>query len=122
MYYKKKTFIQKVIFSPVFAILLLFFIGYLIFGLISLIGKSTEVSRARKLSENQAAELMERKDRIEGRLARIETRAGEEEIIREQFPVVKEGEQVVVIVPDDTVTEEVVEKKNFWTFLTGWFR
>ncbi len=102
------------------------FVGY---GLVSLFAKSIDASRSRRIAESQAADLKEQQDDLAKKLADLNTPEGQEAVLREQFPVVKEGEHVVVITGsgDQVGTVSAVPTANsssggFWNFLKNLFK
>jgi hypothetical protein len=67
-----------------------------------------------------------RYDAISADLEALSTNRGKEEIVREKFNVVKDGEGVVVLPFMRASVEETVEplpkvKKSFWSFVKGLF-
>ncbi len=110
-------------------------IGY---GLASLVGKSFEAARSRKIAENRAESLQKKKDDLREKIATLNSAEGQEAVLREQFPVVKEGEHVVVITdqgaqadrntkvgavsPSETAPTENKTQGGFWNFLKNLFR
>lgn len=84
---------------------------------------SAELSRMRA----EAADMRERREELTGKLRYLETDKGVEEEIRNKYNVVKEGEEVVVIVDDraSTSPESRSEKggffANIWSSITGIF-
>lgn len=66
---------------------------------------------------------MDRKEKLEGDIEWLSSERGIEEEIRDKFNVVKEGEEVVVIVNDDSIVEEEgVEESGFFTDIWESFR
>lgn len=110
-------------------------VGY---GLVSLISKSFEASRSRKLAENRAEVLQKKKDDLSKKIETLNSTEGQEAVLREQFPVVKEGEHVVVITDQGaqadrntkvgavaqsaTAPTEEETQGSFWNFLKNLFR
>ena len=105
---------------PVLAIL---FILLLIFAwsVIVFMGKMSITRENKKIAESQVTELEEQKLKLTAEIAKLGTSSGIEESIREKFPVVKEGEGVIIIVEDENQSE-VPEKKSggFFSFLFFW--
>lgn len=82
-----------------------------------------ELRRARDLRADLRVEKVE----LEEELARLETRAGREEELRERYGAAKPGERMVVIVDpepkEDSATEpETGFWEGWWQKLTGVFR
>ena len=99
------------------------FILLLIFAwsVIVFMGKMSITRENKKIAESQVTELEEQKLKLTAEIAKLGTSSGIEESIREKFPVVKEGEGVIIIVEDENQSE-VPEKKSggFFSFLFFW--
>ncbi len=117
---------QSLLYTPIgigFLAAILLYLGYSTFGVY------TKWSDAHaKLTEARAAytATVERHDAISDDLHTLSTDRGKEEIIREKFNVVKEGEGVVVLPNTGAAQEEAAavkpkEKKGFWQFLKAIF-
>jgi len=126
-YIKKTNLFKRILFSRSMALGLLLVIIFVGYGLVSLIGKSIEAAKARRLSEDQAASLTQKENDLTKKLALLNTPDGKEAILREQFPVVKPGEQVVVITDENqsaaaaAAAQEQPPKKGFWNFIKSLF-
>src|SRR3989304_3232209 len=105
------------------AVLAILFILLLIFAwsVIVFMGKMSITRENKKIAESQVTELEEQKLKLTAEIAKLGTSSGIEESIREKFPVVKEGEGVIIIVEDENQSE-VPEKKSggFFSFLFFW--
>lgn len=128
-YSKRTNLFQSILFSRGMALAILFAIVFVGFGLVSIAGKSIAASRERKQAEAQAAALSEKNKEMARKLADINTPEGKEAALREQFPVVKPGEHLVVITDpseqktsDTPVEKDSVPSGGFWNFLKGLFR
>ena len=110
------------------ALAVIFLIVFMGFSLASIIRKSVDASNARKLAESQAAALAIKQDDLSKKIAELNTEDGQEAALREQFPVVKPGEHVVVITDPNTdatsdvpVEQDTTQQGGFWNFLKGLF-
>lgn len=98
-------------------LLLLFFA----WGVIGLFGRMQETRENRKLAENRLTELEKKKEIFSADVAKLGSEEGIEESIRERFPVVKEGEGLIVVVDEkNKAPEPIEEKKGFFSFLFFW--
>ena len=70
-------------------------------------GIAVEMSERRVLAEQEAAALEARKDSLEERVKYLSNERGIEAEMRRQFDVALEGEQVVVIVDDESDEPEI---------------
>ena len=107
-------------------IIVIIFMGY---GLVSLARKSIDTAKARRIAESQAGALTEKQKVLSDKLSILSTPDGKEAVLREQFPVVKPGEHMVVITDDtknaDTQTTSEpapASSGGFWSFLKNLFK
>jgi cell division protein FtsB len=128
-YLKKTSLFKRILFSRTTALVIVLVIIFMGYGLFSLAGKSIEAAKARKIAENQAAALVAKQDSLTSKLAILNTPDGKESALREQFPVVKPGEHMVVITDDtkntpvQTASDEPSKSGGgFWNFLKNLFR
>lgn len=74
-------------------------------------------------TQQRLAEIEERQKTVEAKLAKIKTKQGLEEEIRQALPVAKEGEHLIVIVDEEKTiggegkTTATTTKSGFWTAL-----
>ena len=100
-----------------FGLLLLFFA----WGVIGLMGKMKMTIENRKIAENKFADLQKKKESFSADVAKLNSQSGIEESIRERFPVVKEGEGLIVVVDEKEKSEEQKnEDEGFFSFLFFW--
>lgn len=122
-YYKKNNTFHNIIFSRGFALLVIVLVVLVGLGLFSMIQKSMEASKTRRIAEEQAQSLKEKQTELSHKIDALNTVDGQETALREQFPVVKEGEHVVVITDNEPTLKEAKEaierqkKKGFFDFL-----
>ncbi len=72
-------------------------------------------------TEEAYAKLQEREAFLSEETKQLETEAGVEAKLRERFGVAKEGEEVIVIL-DDTESEESAETLSWWQRVVRWMR
>jgi len=88
--------------------------------------KNKRAATDRLLAEQQINDLTIRQKSLDDRLAKLKTAQGLEEEIRENLPVAKVGEHVIVIIDNQdraSSTEETIgttTKKSFWSALVPW--
>ncbi len=94
------------------SILLLFFA----WGIIGLMMRMQTTRENRQLAETKLIELQKKKEIFTADVAKLESESGIEETIREKFPVVKEGEGLIVVVDEKVKIEEPkAEEKSFFS-------
>ena len=85
-------------------------------------GKHSASQTARDEAQTQLAGVAARHEALEAKVKKLETPRGQEEEVRKNFPVAKEGEQVVIILDDNATTTIPGGKKpagwwkKFWPF------
>ncbi len=85
--------------------------------------KERDVKRGLDVAESNFAELQERKTDIEVKLKALGTERGVEEVIRDRFPVTKQGEEVITIVnPRGSESPPTsTAPKGLWHSIQDWF-
>jgi cell division protein FtsB len=79
-----------------FGVLILFFI----FSMFGFMNKMEDTSKNRKIAEDRLLQLQTQKDKLTADISKLNTTDGVEEVIRDKFGLVKEGEGMIVIVED----------------------
>ena len=129
LYSKKQNLFKTIVFSRGMALGVLIAILLVGYGLISLVGKSVDAAKARKVAESQALDLKQKEADLSKKLNDLNTPDGQEAALREQYPVVKQGEHVVVITGSADqvgVTQSATPATNsksggLWNFLRNLF-
>ena len=122
--FKKKQKIKKWLYSPWIIFILLFI---LLIGLDAVwnIYKKEQISKNNLvLAQQNLDKLKSRYDILKSDVDWLITPEGIEEEIRNKFSVVKEGEQVAIIVESKntpTTTPEVLKTETLWDKIVGWF-
>ncbi len=99
------------------SIILLFFA----WGVMGVLVRMQTTRENRKIAEAKFAELQKKKEIFKYDVAKLGNQNGIEESIREKFPVVKEGEGLIIVVDDNAKIEEKdEEKKGFFSSLLFW--
>lgn len=96
-------------------IVLLVMVGICIFfgsNMITLIKKNKDTRQLKEQASRELLELQERKQKLESDISSLKSERGQEEIIRENFQVTKDGEGVVVIVEEEDSLKKATEKKE----------
>ena len=122
---KSKKTIYKFWHSPIALIMLLFILILFGYKMIYLIKKERETAHTKAEILDNLNTLQKKEASLTKDISRIETDGGKEEIIREKYPMVQNGEKMVTIVDED-VKENPVEEKagsshGFWNWIKGIF-
>lgn len=116
---------QKTVIPTLFLFLLLLgVLGFFARASWDMYGRYEESVARRDLVQEEYDLLTERIDSMQASVASFETQEGKEQMVRESYNVVREGEQVAIIV-DREVDQEVVVKETPWykkLLNAFWFR
>ncbi len=90
-------------------------------GVVGLLQRMRLTMENREIAELKIKELERKKEIFTADVAKLNSETGIEESIREKFPVVKEGEGLIIVVEDkNKPEEESVEEKGFFGKLLFW--
>lgn len=87
--------------SPLMLFVLLFILLLFMYNMIGLLEKARDTSQKREMVLSQMNSITERQQIEEKNIAKLQTDSGIEETLRDKYHLVKEGEQMVVIVDQD---------------------
>ena len=119
--FQQKTKWRSVVESWPVLILLSILLLLFAWGVVGLFRRMQVTIENKKIAENKLKELEKKKDIFTNDVAKLSTDNGVEESIREKFPVVKEGEGLIIVVDDKNKPEEAPqEEKSFFSFLYFW--
>ena len=113
---KFKNFMRS---KPVLIILTIILVLFA-WKVIGLTGKLQETYKNKKIEQEKIADLEARKAKRMSDIEKLSTDKGKEEVIREKFGVVKEGEQVIVVVDDKN--QNTTSPKNESNSFFSWFK
>jgi cell division protein FtsB len=112
--------------SPLMLFVLLSILLIFMYNMIGLLEKARETSQKREMVLSQMNSITERQQIEEKNIAKLQTDSGIEETLRDKYHLVKEGEQMVVIVDQDAdklnKTEEKSSKLGIMHFLKNLFK
>lgn len=84
--------------------------------------KKRESEKMKNISSEHLNELKQRDEDLKEKITRIDTSSGLEEEIRAKFSVVKDNENMVVIVPDNKSVASTTEADTgFWSKMRNFF-
>lgn len=116
---KKNT--KKMWHSPLMLFVLLSVLLVFMYNMVGLVEKTHDTSKKKKIVLGQVESLTQRQKVLEDNIKKLQTDTGTEITLRDKYHLVKEGEQMVVIVDEQTNisgSNTIVEpKKNFFHFL-----
>ena len=106
----------------------LIFLGLLIliiaWSVLGFWNKMGENNKSKKIAEDKVAELKQQKEKLNSDINSLKTAEGKEAVFRENFGLVKEGEDMIVIVEDKNKPQVPLEANTwgFFSFLKNWFK
>ena len=115
--FQKKRGVLGILQSMPSLILLTALVCVFAYSMISFTSRMQETAKNKKIAEDKVAELQNSKEKLSLDIAKLNTDQGLEENIRERFGLVKEGEEVIVIVEDKNQPEIPLEA-NSWSFFS----
>ena len=110
--FEAKKQIKSRVYSKFTLLGLLIIMILLMRGVYTLYERNRESALMRNDAEIRLKELNDRKQMVSGEIVKLNNSEGVEEEIREKFNVVKPGEKVVIIVPEEEATT-TVESEGF---------
>ena len=120
--YQQKHMIRTLVYSRVTLVVLFLLIVLLLRSIMELNSKRIDVVKLRNDSLKEREELQKKVDKAQKETDFISTQRGLEAYIRTTYPVVKNGEGVIVIYDDDKVPVSTVRNKmTFWEHVTIWW-
>ncbi len=107
-------------YAPLTLMVLMGVLIFSVFKVIILIKKKKATTIQKELVLNRMKSLENREDNLNKDINRMQTKEGIESIIREKYQVVKKGEQMVVIVNDNSDSNQQKKIKtthSFWLWI-----
>ena len=115
--FQGKRMLKGIVYSRVFVAFLLIVVGLMFYRIWDIGWRSRVANSEKNVMLAQVAELSTRRQALEKNLATLKTDRGIEEAIRQKFPVVKEGEEVITIVAPTTTQASTIGAKSWWQVL-----
>lgn len=113
--YQQKHVVRTLLYSRVTMVILFLLIILLLRSIMELNDKRLEVNVERDETKDERMDLEAKVEKIRKQNEFIKTERGFEEYVRTTYPVVKEGEGVIVIYDDESKSvSEVREKMTAW--------
>ncbi|OGI77286.1 hypothetical protein A3D42_03105 [Candidatus Nomurabacteria bacterium RIFCSPHIGHO2_02_FULL_41_18] len=122
--FQEKKKLKKILGSPAVLLVFFVFLVFFVWVVIRFLGKLFETSKNREIAESRVVELREAREYFFSQIENLKTEKGIEENLREKFPVVKDGEGLIVVV-DEKNSEKTKDEKSqngFLFFIKNWFK
>ena len=121
--YQQKHFLRTIIYSKVTLVVLFLLIVLFLRSIVELNVKREEVAKLRDDSLKERQELEAKVDKARKQSDAIATQKGFEAYVRTTYPVVKEGEGVIVVYDDDKMpVTKVRETMSMWEKVNVWWK
>ena len=111
---KKESSYKTIFFSVIAIILILFFIGFLIFSNWRIHQRRAELTSQIEELEKEIEGLEKRNQELKAGISQLSDESYLEEAAREKLGLKKPGEEVVVVLPPPETEEEAPPKKGIW--------
>ncbi len=122
MKFKKSNY--KFWHSPLALIILFCLLVFFGYKIIDLVKKDVETRQQKNLALDQK-DIQEKKEAsLLEEIAKLNTDEGKEEVLREKYPVVKQGEKMVTIVNEGNNNSSTTQNTGhgFWNWIKGIFK
>ena len=122
--FQKQSYKKKIMYSPITLVVLAIVLVIVLYGVIGIIPKYRNAIAEKNAVLKKQAVLEERQNHLNEELNKLKTPEGFEEDIREKLNVIKDGEQVIVVVDKPVKASDqktVPPKQTFWSKLMDWF-
>ena len=120
---KEKRIVSKIIYSKITLGILIVLLLIVARGVWRVYGEAKMTEKNEYTAQQELKELEERKKRIGMEIDKLNSVSGIEKEIRNKFSVVKEGEEMVMILDEkNTNYKEDLKKDTFWSKILGWIR
>lgn len=121
-HFQEKHSFRKVLESKPVLILLFLLLLFFIWNMLSFWEKRNETQKKLDIVEKRVSELRDSEAKLNTDIDSLNTEKGIESNIREKYGLVKEGEQLIVVVDDPNFVPVTEEKQTFFTKIKSWFR
>ena len=121
--FQKQNKLKKFMQSKPVLVLLFILIMFVAWKIFVLFGKWQETYNNRKVEQEKIFNLEERKQKLSSDIEKLNTDKGKEEVFRENYGMVRDGEGVVVIVDDKKSKDDQNTQQNngFFDFFKNLF-
>lgn len=106
--------------SPLALAISVILFGIILYSVISVILKQEKSQHSKTQAQEELASLEDQKGSLEAEIGLLESDFGREKALREKFGVVKEGEEIIVLVNNEE-EGEVKEGDGMWGWISGIF-
>ena len=110
--FQRKIGFREVLFSRATLVILIIISVLLLFSLLNIVKKNKETVKNKELALTEIEELKQKEIDLQSAIGDLKTERGLEENIREKFRVVKEGEELIIIVDDENTNQSLEQTED----------
>ncbi len=110
--FQKKHSSQNIWYSPLMLFVLLCAVLVFMYNMVDLVEKTHETAKKKDIVLNQITDLQQRETALNSDIGKLSTDAGAEEVLREKYQFVKQGERMVVIVDAQASAGDTIPEKK----------
>lgn len=111
---QRKRLISRISSSPFTYFFLVLICGLFIYSAVGAYKKSRRALEKLNVAQAEFFRLNDQKHKLSVDLENANTSFGTEKALREKFNVIKEGEKIIIVVPEDEKKEENDGEKESW--------
>ena len=120
--FHQKRKVKSVMYHRVTLIILAILVLFLVHSTWAVFQKKRESEALRNIADKNVSELEAREQDLISKIERLDTAPGVEEEIRAKFSVVKESENMVVVLDDNSKTATTSKSSGFWHRIKFFFK
>lgn len=121
--FREKRFVKKVIYSKITLVILAILLLVVVRGVWGVYNDAKITEENEFIAQQELQELEERKQRIGAEIEELNSASGVEKEIRNKFSVVKEGEEMIMILDEKNPNHgSDLEKDSFWSKIVNWLK
>ena len=122
--FQERRVLRRIIFSRFSFAFLAVILVFVVYSTVKIYIRSREAGSINQMVEKEIEDLKTKKEDLSATVKNLESESGQEEEIRSRFPVQKPGEKAVMIVEEETKTQNPPEQSSsgFFPNLPRFFR
>ncbi len=111
---------RRIIFSRFSFAFLAVVLAFVVYSTVKIYIRSREAGSINQMVEKEIEDLKTKKEDLSATVKNLESESGQEEEIRSRFPVQKPGEKAVMIIEEETKTQNPPEASSSGFFSKIW--
>lgn len=125
--FQERRVLRRIIFSRFSFAFLAVVLAFVVYSTVKIYIRSREAGSINQMVEKEIEDLKTKKEDLSATVKNLESESGQEEEIRSRFPVQKPGEKAVMIIEEETKTQNPPEQSpsgffpKIWQFIKNIF-